>query len=144
MNLAWAVDRVLAAAEGAHLAEALAIHEEQRAVDRAIGEHGAALIPQFGAILTHCNTGPLATAGGGTALGVIIAAHRAGKQLHVYADETRPLLQGVAPDDGRARGGGDPGDGDRRRGRGDRDAAQAHRLRDRRSGPHRDERRHGE
>jgi methylthioribose-1-phosphate isomerase len=94
VNLAWAVDRVLAAADGGHLAEALAIHEEQRAVDRAIGEHGAALIPQFGAILTHCNTGPLATAGGGTALGVIIAAHRAGKQLHVYADETRPLLQG--------------------------------------------------
>ncbi len=94
VNLAWAVDRVLNAGEGRHLAEAQAIHDEQRAVDRAIGEHGAALIPQFGAILTHCNTGPLATAGGGTALGVIIAAHRAGKQLHVYADETRPLLQG--------------------------------------------------
>ncbi len=94
VNLAWAVDRVLAAPAGRHKEEALAIHEEQRAVDRAIGEHGAAVIPQSGGILTHCNTGPLATAGGGTALGVIIAAHRAGKRLHVYADETRPLLQG--------------------------------------------------
>jgi methylthioribose-1-phosphate isomerase len=94
VNLAWAVDRVLGAGDGLHLDEALAIHAEQRAVDRAIAGHGAALIPQFGSILTHCNTGPLATAGGGTALGVIIAAHRAGKQIHVYADETRPLLQG--------------------------------------------------
>lgn len=94
VNLAWAVDRVLGAPQSRYLEEALAIHDEQRAVDRAIGEHGAALIPQFGSILTHCNTGPLATAGGGTALGVIVAAHRAGKRLHVFADETRPLLQG--------------------------------------------------
>jgi methylthioribose-1-phosphate isomerase len=93
VNLAWAVDRTLAAAD--QLAEARAIHAEQRAVDRAIGEHGAALLPECGSVLTHCNTGPLATAGEGTALGVIIAAHRAGKKLHVYVDETRPLLQGA-------------------------------------------------
>jgi len=95
VNLAWAVDRVLAAPRAAYLDEARAIHDEQRAVDRAIGEHGAALLPAAGAVLTHCNTGPLATAGFGTALGVIVAAHEAGKRLHVYVDETRPLLQGA-------------------------------------------------
>jgi len=93
VNLAWAVDRMLRA-DGA-LAEAIAIHEEQRAVDRAIGAHGAELLPAEGAVLTHCNTGGLATAGFGTALGVIIAAHDAGKRLHVLVDETRPLLQGA-------------------------------------------------
>jgi methylthioribose-1-phosphate isomerase len=94
VNLAWAVDRVLAS-PGAELATAREIHDEQIAVDRAIGEFGAALMPQNGSVLTHCNTGPLATAGLGTALGVIIAAHRAGNALHVYVDETRPLLQGA-------------------------------------------------
>ncbi|HMD01640.1 MAG TPA: S-methyl-5-thioribose-1-phosphate isomerase, partial [Candidatus Baltobacteraceae bacterium] len=95
VNLAWAVDRVLAAEAGAYLAEACAIHAEQRAVDRAIGEYGAALIPPAANVLTHCNTGPLATAGEGTALGTIVAAARAGKKVHVYVDETRPLLQGA-------------------------------------------------
>jgi methylthioribose-1-phosphate isomerase len=95
VNLAWAVDRVLGAGSSEHLSEARAIHAEQRAVDRAIGEHGIALLPNEGAVLTHCNTGPLATAGFGTALGVIVAAHEAGKRLHVYVDETRPLLQGA-------------------------------------------------
>jgi methylthioribose-1-phosphate isomerase len=94
VNLAWAVDRVLAAAPG-YLAEALAIHAEQRAVDAALCAHGAALMPDDGSVLTHCNTGPLATGGDGTALGVIIAAHRRGKRVHVFADETRPLLQGA-------------------------------------------------
>lgn len=93
VNLAWAIDRMLAS--GGALAEARAIHAEQRAVDEAIGRHGAALLPAEGAVLTHCNTGPLATAGFGTALGAIVAAHRAGKRLHVYVDETRPLLQGA-------------------------------------------------
>ena len=93
VNLGWAVDRMLGA-EGS-LAEARAIHEEQRAVDRAIGEHGAQLMPDAGNVLTHCNTGPLATAGSGTALGVIVAAHTSGKRLHIYVDETRPLLQGA-------------------------------------------------
>jgi methylthioribose-1-phosphate isomerase len=95
VNLGWAVDRVLAAGPQGYLEEARAIHAEQREVDRAIGEHGAELLPQSGAVLTHCNTGPLATAGYGTALGAIIAAHEAGKRLHVYVDETRPLLQGA-------------------------------------------------
>jgi methylthioribose-1-phosphate isomerase len=95
VNLAWAVDRVLAAGPAEFLAEARRIHDEQRLVDRAIGTHGAALMPADGAVLTHCNTGPLATAGYGTALGVIVAAHAAGKRVHVYVDETRPLLQGA-------------------------------------------------
>lgn len=94
VNLAWAVDRVLAA-PGRELAEAREIHAEQLAVDRAIGEHGAALMPAAGTVLTHCNTGPLATAGLGTALAVIVAAHATGKELQVIVDETRPLLQGA-------------------------------------------------
>ncbi len=92
VNLAWAVDRVLAASDP--LREARAIHDEQIAVDAAIAEHGLALIPKGASILTHCNTGPLATAGGGTALGVIINAQRGGKKPRVFVDETRPLLQG--------------------------------------------------
>jgi methylthioribose-1-phosphate isomerase len=95
VNLAWAIDRVLAQPRGAELETALAIHEEQRAVDEAIAGYGIALMPDRGNVLTHCNTGPLATGGGGTALGVIIAAYRAGKNLHVFADESRPLLQGA-------------------------------------------------
>ncbi len=95
VNLAWAVDRVLAAPTGDRLAEARAIHAEQEAIDRAIADHGAALLPATGAVLTHCNTGPLATGAGGTALGAIIAAHRLGKPLHVFVGETRPLLQGA-------------------------------------------------
>ncbi|HLI95643.1 MAG TPA: S-methyl-5-thioribose-1-phosphate isomerase [Candidatus Baltobacteraceae bacterium] len=93
VNLAWAVDRVLAASD--MLAEAHAIHDEQRAMDERIAQAGAQLIPANANILTHCNTGPIATAGGGTALGVIIAAQRAGKRPHVFVDETRPLLQGA-------------------------------------------------
>jgi len=92
VNLAWAVDRVLAATD--MRAEARAIHREQIAIDAAIADAGLDLIPKNAKILTHCNTGPIATAGGGTALGVIIAAQRAEKHPHVYVDETRPLLQG--------------------------------------------------
>lgn len=92
INLAWAVDRVRAASDP--LAEAHAIAREQVAIDAAIGENGLELVPKGARILTHCNTGPLATAGGGTALGVIIAAQRAGKKPRVFVDETRPLLQG--------------------------------------------------
>lgn len=93
VNLMWAVDRVLASED--MLAEAQAIHAEQRAMDERIARAGAQLIPQDAKILTHCNTGPIATAGGGTALGVIIAAQAAGKRPHVFVDETRPLLQGA-------------------------------------------------
>jgi methylthioribose-1-phosphate isomerase len=94
VNLAWAVDRVLAA-RGDELAEARRIHEEQRDVDRRIGEASVGLFPANGNVLTHCNTGPIATGGDGTALGCFVAAHRAGKALHVFVDETRPLLQGA-------------------------------------------------
>jgi methylthioribose-1-phosphate isomerase len=93
VNLAWAVDRVLASEN--MLAEARAIHLEQIAMDAAIADAGLDLIPKNAKILTHCNTGPIATAGGGTALGVIIHAARAGKKPHVFVDETRPLLQGA-------------------------------------------------
>jgi methylthioribose-1-phosphate isomerase len=92
VNLAWAVDRVLEA--GDPLATAHAIHEEQIAIDDAIAANGLAPIPKGGRVLTICNTGPLATAGGGTAAGVLIAAQRGGKNPHVYTCETRPLLQG--------------------------------------------------
>ncbi len=92
VNLAWAVDRVLAASDP--LEEARAIHDEQRAIDDTICANGIELIPKGACVLTHCNTGPLATGGSGTALGVIIAAHRAGKRPRVFVDETRPLLQG--------------------------------------------------
>jgi methylthioribose-1-phosphate isomerase len=92
VNLAWAVDRVLASDD--MLACARAIHDEQIAMDAAIARFGQVLVPERARILTHCNTGPIATAGGGTALGVIIAAQRAGKQPHVFVDETRPLQQG--------------------------------------------------
>jgi methylthioribose-1-phosphate isomerase len=95
VNLAWAVDRVLARADGGYLDEAQAIHAEQRDIDARIGANAIALFPDAGNVLTHCNTGPLATAGEGTALGCFVAAHRAGKALHVYVDETRPLLQGA-------------------------------------------------
>ncbi len=93
VNLAWAVDRVLAASN--MLAEAKEIHREQIAMDEAMADAGLDLIPKNARILTHCNTGPIATAGGGTALGVIVAAQRAGKKPHVFVDETRPLLQGA-------------------------------------------------
>jgi methylthioribose-1-phosphate isomerase len=92
VNLAWAVDRVLAA--GDMLAEAHTIAAEQVRIDAAIAENGLDLISKNARVITHCNTGPLATAAGGTALGVIIAAHRSGKSPHVFVDETRPLLQG--------------------------------------------------
>ena len=94
VNLAWAVDRVLAA-RGDELGEARRIHDEQRDVDRRIGEASVELFPASGNVLTHCNTGPIATGGDGTALGCFVAAHRAGKSLHVFVDETRPLLQGA-------------------------------------------------
>ncbi len=92
VNLAWAVDRVLSADD--MLAEARSIHAEQERVDAAIAAYGAELIPEAARIITHCHTGAIATAGGGTALGVILAAQRAGKRPVVYVNETRPLLQG--------------------------------------------------
>ncbi|MEX1021912.1 MAG: S-methyl-5-thioribose-1-phosphate isomerase [Dehalococcoidia bacterium] len=104
VNLRWALDRVVRvvdASEGdgtarqAVLAEARAIHEEQRAADLAMAEAGAILLPPGATVLTHCNTGPLATGGAGTALGVVIEGYRAGRVAHVLVDETRPRLQGA-------------------------------------------------
>ncbi len=103
-NLMWAIERMLkVAGDGKSIAniqqilvkEAILIHEEQAAATYKIGETGAELIKDGMNILTHCNTGPLAATGIGTALGVIIYAHRKGKKVRVYADETRPLLQGA-------------------------------------------------
>jgi len=76
------------------VAEAQRMHVEDIAANKAMGRHGAALLPERGGVLTHCNAGALATAGYGTALGVIRAAVASGKQLNVFADETRPFLQG--------------------------------------------------
>lgn len=103
VNLAWAVDRMLDAGRRAPpsgVANALAdearsIHREDVAACRRIGEIGAARVPDGATILTHCNAGALATGGYGTALGVIRAAHEAGKSVRVFADETRPYLQGA-------------------------------------------------
>jgi methylthioribose-1-phosphate isomerase len=104
VNLRWALDRMgrrfrAALSSGdvaaALLEEARAIAEEDRQMCAAIGRHGASLIGDGQGVLTHCNTGALATAGAGTALAVLAAAAGQGKRLHVYADETRPLLQGA-------------------------------------------------
>ena len=104
VNLFWAIDRMkalIAAFDGSHGAlldrldvEAQTILEDDIAINRAMGKHGVELIPDGARVLTHCNTGSLATAGYGTALGVIRAAVEAGKKIHVFADETRPYLQG--------------------------------------------------
>ncbi len=103
VNLFWAIRRMQGVADATPFdrvrdtleAEARRVWEEDIAINRAIGRHGNALIPSKAHILTHCNAGALATGGYGTALGVIYAAHEAGKDLHVYADETRPVLQGA-------------------------------------------------
>ncbi len=103
VNLKWAADRVLAKAlavvcddpKGVAEAEAHAIELEDVAMNRAMGDHGAALIKPGTRILTHCNAGALATGGYGTALGVIRSAWQQGKVTMVYADETRPYLQGA-------------------------------------------------
>jgi methylthioribose-1-phosphate isomerase len=117
VNLFWALDRMRRVARGQGdeaggggkgtaarsswqflerlLEEARAIEREDREMCAAIGRHGAALLADGMGVLTHCNAGGLATAGDGTALAVIFAAAAEGKRLHVYADETRPLLQGA-------------------------------------------------
>jgi methylthioribose-1-phosphate isomerase len=107
VNLFWALDRMKATAQAlrgttetrpirdALLAEARGIEDEDRRMCRQIGRHGAALLADGQGVLTHCNAGGLATADYGTALAVFFAASEAGKRLHVYADETRPLLQGA-------------------------------------------------
>jgi methylthioribose-1-phosphate isomerase len=105
VNLFWALDRMRRVAEGSSalpldqlrarlLAEAQAMRDEDIAANRAMGAHGAALVPANARILTHCNAGALATAGYGTALGVVRAAHEQGKVALVWVDETRPVMQG--------------------------------------------------
>ncbi len=97
VNLFWALDEMRRAGgdPAALEARAIAIHVEDIAMCRAIGRHGAALIPDGATVLTHCNAGALATGGYGTALGVVRGAREAGKRLRVLADETRPFLQGA-------------------------------------------------
>ena len=106
VNLFWAIDRMrklYASLQGKPAGEIRArmVEEAQRirlediAINEAIGRNGAALVPDGKTVLTHCNAGALATAGYGTALGVIRAARAAGKQIDVFADETRPFLQGA-------------------------------------------------
>jgi methylthioribose-1-phosphate isomerase len=108
VNLFWAIDRMkalfaslrtqranLAEVQQALLADALAMYDEDIAACKAMGANGAELMPDEGGVLTHCNAGALATCGYGTALGVIRGAVERGKQIHVFADETRPFLQGA-------------------------------------------------
>jgi methylthioribose-1-phosphate isomerase len=105
VNLFWAIRRMqdkfetlrvrpLAQIKQALIEEAQRMHAEDIAANQAMGRYGATLMPASGGVLTHCNAGALATAGYGTALGVIRAAVEQGKKIHVYADETRPFLQG--------------------------------------------------
>jgi len=105
VNLFWAIQRMqekferirirpMAQIKRKLIEEAQRMHAEDIAANQAMGRHGATLMPSSGGVLTHCNAGALATAGYGTALGVIRAAVEAGKKIHVYADETRPFLQG--------------------------------------------------
>lgn len=106
VNLFWAIDRMkrlyasvkgegIEAVRAAMEAEAVKVYEEDIAINKAMGANGAALVPDGKTVLTHCNAGALATAGYGTALGVIRAAVAAGKKIDVFADETRPFLQGA-------------------------------------------------
>lgn len=106
VNLFWAIHRMrekFAASFGLPIEqikstlveEAQRMHVEDIAANKAMGRHGATLMPRSGGVLTHCNAGALATCGYGTALGVIRAAVDSGRKIHVYADETRPFLQGA-------------------------------------------------
>lgn len=106
VNLFWALNRMekisqddgvqsVKAYQKRFLDEALTIYEEDRQICRRMGQYGAFLLDQSATVLTHCNAGGLATADFGTALGVIYTAHELGKVIKVYADETRPLLQGA-------------------------------------------------
>src|SRR5882672_10315612 len=105
VNLFWAIRRMqekfetlrvrpIVQIQASLIEEAQRMHAEDIAANQAMGRHGAALMPASGGVLTHCNAGALATCGYGTALGVIRAAIEQGKKIHVYADETRPFLQG--------------------------------------------------
>lgn len=105
VNLFWAIRRMqqkfdtlrvrpAQQIKQALIEEAQRMHAEDIAINKAMGSHGATLMPASGGVLTHCNAGALATCGYGTALGVVRAAVERGKKIHVYTDETRPFLQG--------------------------------------------------
>ena len=105
VNLFWAIERMrkllrsklalpIAEIKQKFVAEAQSMYLEDIAANQAMGKHGAVLMPVSGGVLTHCNAGALATCGYGTALGVVRAAIEQGKQIRVFADETRPFLQG--------------------------------------------------
>ncbi|HMK54354.1 MAG TPA: S-methyl-5-thioribose-1-phosphate isomerase [Methanobacteriaceae archaeon] len=93
VNLFWAVDRILKS--GSAVEEARKMYREDMETNRAMGKHGASVICDGDAILTHCNAGALACVDYGTALGVVRAAHQEGKNINVICDETRPVLQGA-------------------------------------------------
>jgi methylthioribose-1-phosphate isomerase len=109
VNLFWGIEQIrqlvrrmsqesgvtIVQIQQAAVAEACRMYDEDIAACRAMGQHGAELLPKSGGVLTHCNAGALATCGYGTALGVIRAAVDRGQNIHVYADETRPFLQGA-------------------------------------------------
>ena len=106
VNLFWAIERMrrlygtmrgrpFSEIRDRLIAEAKIVREEDIEINRTIGRNGAPLVPDGGTVLTHCNAGALATAGYGTALGVVRAAVEAGKKIDVFADETRPFLQGA-------------------------------------------------
>ena len=106
VNLGWALDHMLEAARAARAQgvtamrtalrqKAMALYKNDQIVNRKLAEYGASLIPDPAEIITHCNTGALATVDYGTALGAVFTAHAQGKKVHVWVDETRPLLQGA-------------------------------------------------
>ena len=95
VNLQWAVERLWKLNPSEWLAEAQRIHEEDIALNRALADHGAALLPEGARVYHHCNTGTLATGGWGTALGIIRTAWATGRLSHVWVGETRPYLQGA-------------------------------------------------
>lgn len=94
VNLRWALERLAPLPPERLEAEAIAIHDEDRRLNRALGDHGARLLPDAVNLYHHCNTGALATGGWGTALGIVRSAHAMGKRVHVWVGETRPYLQG--------------------------------------------------
>ncbi len=148
VNLFWAIRRMqdkfetlrvrpIPQIKQALIEEAQRMHAEDIAANQAMGRHGATLMPASGGVLTHCNAGALATAGYGTALGVIRAAVEQGKKIHVYADETRPFLQGSRLTAWELMKDGIPDHGDfRQHGRRHDEAGKDRRHRGRR-GPHR-------
>lgn len=95
VNLRWVLERLRAVPRSELLAEARRIHAEDAAINRAMGDHGAAVLPEHPVVYHHCNTGALATGGWGTALGVVRSVHAQGRRAHVYVGETRPYLQGA-------------------------------------------------